>query len=119
MADQHAPNGGSTIDLLSEQLLSLAGAARSIPPARRGKRCHLSTVLRWIAQGARAPSGDRVKLEAIRLGGCWMTSRDALQRFADALTPQQRNERPAMPRSPAARERASRRAERQLERLGI
>jgi len=106
------------IDLQTEQPISLAEAARSVPAARNGKRTHLSTILRWILQGARAPGGGRVKLEGVRLGNRWMTSRQALQRFAERLTPSQEPPPPS-PRSPAARERADRRAEKELERLGI
>jgi hypothetical protein len=106
------------IDLASEQLLSLALAAKTVPPARSGKVTHLSTILRWIRQGAPGPDGKRVKLEAIRLGGRWMTSREALQRFGERLTPELRKA-PNNGRPPATRERASKRAERQLEKLGI
>jgi hypothetical protein len=75
------------LDLTAEQPISLEAAARLIPPARNGKRCHLSTLLRWITDGAKAPGGARVRLEAVRLGGRWVTSRGAIQRFAEKLTP--------------------------------
>jgi hypothetical protein len=55
------------IDLSNESPLSLTAAAAQIPPARNGKRCHLSTVLRWVLRGARSPRGDLIKLEAVRL----------------------------------------------------
>jgi hypothetical protein len=106
------------IDLQSEKLISLADAAKLVPPGRRGKRTHLSTVLRWVLRGARGPSSERVKLEAVRLGGRWLTSAEALQRFAERLTPRLDGEvRPI--RSVGARERANIRAERELARIGI
>jgi hypothetical protein len=102
------------IDFETEKLISLAEAAKLIPPARRGKKTHLSTVLRWILQGA-----DGVRLEGVRLGGRWMTSRQALQRFADRLTPDLETPQRNPPRSPTQRQRASERAERELAKLGI
>ncbi len=102
------------IDLENETLLPLSKAAKRVPPARNGKRCHESTILRWILQGI-----DGVKLEGTRLGGRWLTSSQALQRFAERLTPNLDAERPRPPRSPGARERAARRAEKELERIGI
>ena len=69
------------IDLSTESLLSMAQAARLRPLSRRGRPTHPSTIYRWIARGLR---GHR--LEGIRLGGSLYTSREALQRFADALT---------------------------------
>jgi hypothetical protein len=66
----------------------------------------------------RAPSGDLVRLEAVRLGGRWLTSREALQRFAEALTPRLRDSSPS-PRSTAKRRRARERAAEQLEQIGI
>jgi hypothetical protein len=107
------------IDLHNETLISLAEAAKLVPPARRGKRAHLSTVLRWIIDGARTPCGNVVKLEGIRLGGRWLTSKQALQRFAEALTPDLFAENPHAPRSPGARQRASERAEQELNKMGL
>jgi hypothetical protein len=102
------------IDLTTETPIPLAAATRLIPPGRNGKATALSTVLRWILRGAKAPDGQTVRLEAIRLGGRWMTSKAALQRFAERLTPQL--EPTPVVRSPAARGRASERAGRELDR---
>jgi hypothetical protein len=74
------------IDFRDEPLLPLTAAASLVPPARRGRKTHPSTLLRWILTGAKGPGGP-VKLEAVRLGGRWMTTRSALQRFAERLTP--------------------------------
>jgi hypothetical protein len=107
------------IDLSTESPLSLAAAAAQIPPARNGKRCHLSTVLRWVLRGARSPDGHFVKLEALRLGGRWITTRQALQRFALALTPRLGGDDHTAPRSPARRRRASERAAAELDKAGL
>ena len=103
------------LDLTIETPLPLAAAAKLVPPGRNGKRTHLSTLLRWIVKGAKAPSGEIVHLEAARLGSRSVTSRQALQRFAEALTPRLRDApAPPLPRSPAIRRRASERADAQL-----
>jgi hypothetical protein len=107
------------IDLSTESPLSLAAAAAQIPPARNGKRCHLSTVLRWVLRGARSPAGHLVKLEAVRLGGRWLTSREALQRFSERLTPRLEGDERTVPRSPAKRRRADERAEAELDKMGL
>ena len=73
------------IDISTEQLLTLPQAARVRPHGRLGRPTHPSTVYRWISRGARGVAGV-VKLEGVRLGGSWYTSREALQRFAEALT---------------------------------
>lgn len=106
------------IDLSAEQPVPLAKATKFVPPARQGKRTHLSTLLRWILKGLRSPTGEIVCLEAIRLGGRWVTSREALQRFAERLTPNP-EERPKTLRVPASRQKAAKHAENQLKELGI
>jgi hypothetical protein len=108
------------IDLATESPIPLAAAAKLVPPARSGKRTHLSTILRWILTGAKAPDGQRVRLEAIRLGGRWMTTREALQRFTERLTPRlDGGAAPSAPRTESRRRRASERAAEELKRLGM
>jgi hypothetical protein len=67
--------------LWGESRISLAQAAKLIPPTRQGKPVHASTLVRWILHGVRG-----VRLEAARLGGRWVTSHEALDRFSAALT---------------------------------
>jgi len=107
------------IDPTSEETLSLAAAARLMPPTRNGRRCHLSTILRWILHGARAPNGTIVRLEACRIGSRWLTSRQALRRFAEALTPALDATTQPTPRGSGKRRRASDRAAEELKRLGM
>jgi hypothetical protein len=102
--------------LLNETTISLSQAARSLPPSRGGAPVSLACVLRWVLAGSRAPDGQKVKLEAVRLGGRWITSIEALARFAERLTPQPE---PSPIRTPRQRRRAAERAERELERSGI
>jgi len=106
-------------DLTTEALIPLAAAARLVPPGRNGKRCHLSTILRWIMTGAKAPDGTVVRLEGLRIGGRWTTSRQALQRFAERLTRRLDGPAPAGAHTPARRGRAAERAGAELENMGI
>ena len=107
------------IDLATETKIPLAVAASETPPARSGKRTHLSTILRWIRRGAKAPDGSRVRLEGLRLGSRWFTSREALQRFAERLTPRLGGDDSGAPRSPTGRRRATERAAVELDKIGL
>jgi hypothetical protein len=101
--------------LAQEPLITLAQAATRYPGHRGAKRLHPATLTRWILTGVRAIDGRRVKLEAQRIGCRWLTSEAALQRFAEALgTPA--DDAPA--RTPAARHKASDRADAELRAMG-
>jgi hypothetical protein len=103
------------IDLTVESPISLAEAATKVPSFRVGKKTHVATIHRWIQHGVRG-----VKLEAARLGGRWVTSDEALQRFAEALTTTLPTGAPPPPRTTSAtRRRAADQAERELNRIGI
>ncbi len=65
------------IDIKTEKLLSMSQAVRLIPPSRSGRSTHTSTLVRWIHRGVRGR-----RLEAVRIGGSWFTSLEALARFA-------------------------------------
>jgi hypothetical protein len=107
-------------NLLNEQLMGLAQAARRIPSGRRDRPVNPSTLFRWVHDGVKLPTGSVVRLEAVRMGGRWLTSLEALQRFAEAQTPRLdgQAEAPAL-RTPAARRRASERAAAELDKAGI
>jgi hypothetical protein len=75
------------IELRNETVISLSAAAAMLPPGRRGRPVSISCVFRWITKGVRLPSGEVVYLEALRVGGRWLTSVEALQRFAERQTP--------------------------------
>jgi Protein of unknown function (DUF1580) len=64
------------IDLAAESLLTLREAAESLPGGT-----HTSTLHRWRRLGVRGH-----KLETVVIGGRRFTSREALQRFAQATT---------------------------------
>jgi hypothetical protein len=96
-------------------LITLAQAAARYPGHRGAVRLHPATITRWILRGVRALDGQRVRLEAVRVGCRWLTSEAALARFAAALA---MSCDPTPPRSPAARNKAAEAAARELEKLG-
>jgi hypothetical protein len=107
-----------THDLTRETLLSLAQAARRFPPYRANRPVNPSTIWRWCRQGVKLPCGAVVRLECVRVSGRWLTSEEAISRFVAKQTPCL--EQPiAIPRNPAHRRRASERAARELDRIGI
>jgi hypothetical protein len=112
-------NEATMIDLQNETPLGLAEAAAKLPPFRRGRPVTASCVLPWILSGVKLASGEVVKLEATRIGRRWITSAEALQRFADRQTPTLDRAPPATPPPPATRRRSSERAEKALAKLGI
>jgi hypothetical protein len=98
------------IDLDRETVLTLTNATKHLPPLRRGRKIHVSTLYRWASKGI---SG--VRLETLRLGGTTVTSTEALQRFADRLQ-RLRDGGAQPPTRPSPDEEA---IERELDRRGI
>lgn len=101
--------------------LNLSAAGRLFPAHRGEGTVGPSTVFRWLTKGARSTGGQLVKLEAVRVGGRWLTSRGAVARFVQALTTASTHA-PAtlvqLPRSSAARQKASERAGLELKKRG-
>jgi hypothetical protein len=99
------------IDIATETLINLRDGAARIPPSRAGRPTHPATLSRLIQAG---------KLEGIRLGGRWVTSVEALQRYADRETRAALGEATA-PAPPITRRRAAEieRAEREAVSIGI
>jgi hypothetical protein len=106
-------------DLTQETLLSLAQAARRFPPYRLGRPVSPSCVWRWCRHGVKVPGFGVVKLECIRVSGRWLTSEQAISRFVAAQTPPDKIEATPTPRTPTQRQRASEKAARELDRIGI
>jgi hypothetical protein len=99
-------------NIFSEQTLRIQEAA---------KIAHVSfaTLWRWILRGVPDPNGVRVRLEALRCGGKWLTSREALVRFAKRLTPDLSDQPASLPRPPHKRKHASQKAAVKLQEMGI
>ncbi len=64
----------------NEILIELADAAKAAPGAP-----HVSAIWRWCRKGIKVRSGDRLRLDHVRVGGRIFTSRPALARFFKAL----------------------------------
>jgi hypothetical protein len=103
-------------EVLDGHGVSLIQAARTFPPSRRTSPVNSSTIFRWIASGIRLPDGRRLRLEGVRLGGRWLTSKQALDRFITAQTPNLEAGDQEEPRSPSKQRRQSSAAEKELER---
>jgi hypothetical protein len=100
------------IDIATETLITLRQAADREPPSRGGARVHFATIWRRITSR---------KLEGIRLGGRWLTSVEALQRYAERETLAALGKVPA-PEAPVqtkGRQRAIERAEQEAAAIGI
>jgi len=102
-----------------ENLYPLKQLLSYVPPARKGKKTAMSTLVRWILKGARSTGGELVKLEATRLGNRWMASLEALQRFGERLAGDKGHPLSEAPRSPAARQKADDKAVQELRKAGI
>ena len=105
--------------LQDESIVTLSEAARSLPRVN-GKSPHASTIWRWARKGL---SG--IHLETRRIGGRFVTSIEALERFTTALAEIPLKGRgtslapPARPRTELQRERAIQRANAELKAAGI
>ncbi|HEY1189426.1 MAG TPA: hypothetical protein VGE74_17365 [Gemmata sp.] len=82
---QH-PMAQLAAEIAAGQGLTFAQAAKEEPPFR-GKRAWPTTFWRRVSQGVRRWDGAVVRLEAMRVGRRWLTSRAALVRFYQRLTP--------------------------------
>jgi hypothetical protein len=72
-----------------------------------------------MQSGVRLRDGRVIRLEGARVAGRWLTSEPALARFIAAQTPAPGSTPAQAPRTPAARQRASDRAAKQLDVIGI
>src|SRR5262249_48650245 len=103
-SSQEARGGLVVIDIAKETLITIRAAGKLLPPSRLKKPVSPGCVMRWVHRGAKTPNG-RVYLEALRIGGKWVTSVEALQRFAEAQTPSFSDAEDQVTRSPGQRQR--------------
>jgi hypothetical protein len=108
-----------TSEVLAGAGLPLAQAARRFPTFRNNSPVAPSTVFRWINTGVRLADGSCVRLEAVRLGGRWLTSGPAIERFMARQTPALDAAPAARTPTPAQRSRRAEHATKELTRLGI
>jgi len=69
------------IDVNRDKLLTFRELSAKIPPRRNNRPAAISTIHRWRSRGIRG-----TRLEAIRVGGAWLTSEQAFSRFCERLT---------------------------------
>jgi hypothetical protein len=74
----------AAISILSEDRLSIEEARLLLGTG--GKPCDYSRVYRAIMEGDLLPNGQRHRLEAARFGRRWVTSKQAIERFVEAMT---------------------------------
>jgi hypothetical protein len=87
--------------LMAEVLVPVNSLPAILPAAPSGKPLCRSAVWRWVSNGLPGPDEKRVRLEAVRLGRRWMTSRQALARFMAATSRRAGAERHASAPKPA------------------
>jgi hypothetical protein len=95
------------INLHAERILTIREAVEELPCLCGGKQVHRNTIYGWMKRGA-----GGVRLESLKVGRTTVTSREALQRFAEReySPPPDRTQGPS---------RATLSAERELDRHGI
>lgn len=105
------------IKLNEEGVISLTEAARLVPSGREGRPVNVSTLYRWALKGV-----GGVRLDAVRIGSRWYTSKEALQRFTERLTtqslPEEEEQKPS-PRTPTRRKAEQENVQRQLKEYGV
>lgn len=106
-------------EIESGQGETLTRAARRMPRTRQDRPVTLGCLLRWITTGVSGPNGMRIKLEAARLAGKWVTTPAAIRRFVAAQTPSLNGEKAQPPRTPSQRSKADERARKRLDELGL
>ena len=102
MADTANPSDDSVYDLLKEECISFAEAARKLPKVRGKKHPSPSTLWRWAHDGRRCTTGEIARLEYIKVGGTNCTSIQALARFFQRLRGEQPPGTQGTPSRPAS-----------------
>ncbi len=123
-AETHTPEPIPADDTLAARLLAegfvgMQAAARLFGSFRDGAPTHPSTVTRWALKGVRLADGRTVALEAVRVGGRLVTSRQAIVRFVNSQQPSETNTptNSAATLTPRARRRAEEAASREADRI--
>ena len=102
--------------MIDRSALNLSCVASRFP-GNDGKPAHRSTLSRYVRQGVKLPSGERVYLKATRIGQRVFVMPEDLDAFIEAMNPG-RPDIKAPTRTPSARRAATERACRELELMG-
>lgn len=97
------------IDIRAETLIPIGDVPHYLPRSKAGRKVSLATVHRWRQRGVQGR-----RLEAIKVGGRWYTSAEALQRYIDRLSHESDGGRRDADRQLGAHEQASAEAQRIL-----
>jgi hypothetical protein len=116
-ANQQLSPPSVAAEVAAGDMLTMLQLARRCASTRQSKPVHPSTPLRWAFCGVKTPDGRRVKLEACRCGGRWVTSVAAFQRFVEAQTPSLDADTSRPTPRPTQRTRAAERAGTMLEKI--
>jgi hypothetical protein len=100
MADTTNPADDSGYDILKEDLITFAQAARMFPKVGGKKHVSLRTMHRWARKGCRSQKARKVWLEYAIFGGEYWTSIQALVRFSTRLRDDDPPETPCTPSRP-------------------
>jgi hypothetical protein len=100
------------------RFLTINEVASSLPGHRQNERTSPATITRWILRGCQSLAGRTIRLHAVRAGGRWLVSPDALTEFFNTLgeLPDANTFLPS--RSPTVRTKASNVAAVKLQALG-
>jgi hypothetical protein len=115
---QQPEQGTMTTATPKPKLIPFHRLANRLPGRKEGAHLHPATLYRWHKDGVLAADGERIRLEAQRVGGHWCTSMRKLRRFFNRLG-EGCSPETAMPATRKEHERARSEAERALDRLGI
>jgi hypothetical protein len=101
-------------------LVSLRELVKNIPTAGRGQSPHIASAIRWCTKGVRAHDGSRIRLQALKTPGGWMSRgawvMDFFERMtADRVAAADSATGAPLPVSPAQRRREIARADRALD----
>ena len=107
------------VDFSSETLITLREAAKLLPARRACRPVSQSCIFRWTEQGCKG-----IRLAYTKVGSTRCTSREAMQRFFDALTAREeaaviKISTPEPCRLPAHRRQAIDAAVQRLEKAGV
>lgn len=73
------------LPIAADDAISLADACKLLP-CRAGKPPHLLTVRRWTVTGVKGRAGNRIRLQAFRIGRTWYTRLSWIREFISACT---------------------------------
>lgn len=99
---------------IATKKLTIPQIRAAYPGRSEGRPLSASTITRWILQGCMAVSGQKVRLRASRCGYRWLIDPEDLEAFFAALGGDAAEEA----RSPAARNRSSEAASKELDAIG-